>query len=131
MRKLATKSKGAPAVAVQPTVRRWRKARPRSGGWWLWREGGRDRIDKLLLTAGGNEVATDDEWEQATGKPAEHDGWVENYWEMTPTQKEMPGLWMKAPNDLGQQRKEGDVKMKAIEMPTYPIKDQLTIPEIN
>lgn len=56
-------------------------------------------MDKLLLTAGGTEVATDDEWEQATGKPAEHDGWVENYWEMTATsQNEMPGLWMKAPN---------------------------------
>jgi hypothetical protein len=80
-------------------VRRWRKSRPRSGGWWMWREGGRDRVDKLLLTAGGTEVATDDDWEQATGKPAEHDGWVENYWAMTATtQKEMPGLWMKAPN---------------------------------
>ena len=100
LKNLMSKKKSVTAVVSSDLVRRWRKARPRSGGWWLWREGGRDREERLLLCAGGTEVAGDSEWEQATGKPAEHDGWIENYWEMTATtQKEMPGLWMKAPNE--------------------------------
>ena len=77
-------------------IRRWRKKRPHCGGWWLWKEGNNEPI-KILLATGGTEVATDDEWEAATGRAANHDGWSENYWEMTSTtQAMMPGLWMQA-----------------------------------
>lgn len=76
--------------------RRYRTARPHCGGWWFWKEN--DKPVKLLLSDGGTEVATDDEWEAATGRPVEHDGWQENYWEITATtQKMMPGLWMQCP----------------------------------
>jgi hypothetical protein len=72
----------------------WLK-RPNRNGWWLWLEGGRGCRTELLLVVGkGMCIAEDDEWERATGKPAEHDGWVENYWEGTETtQSMMPGLW--------------------------------------
>ena len=104
------KTKSVKAVVEQPNrvargslrrmVRRWRKARPDSGGWWSWREGGRFRVYKLLLTPTGLSVASDDEWHRATGRKPETDGYTENYWEGTATtQKEMPGLWMKAPNE--------------------------------
>lgn len=73
----------------------WRR-RPNCGGWWEWMEKGSSRVEKLLLVPSGREVAGDDAWEQATGKRAEHDGFVENYWESTQTtQKMMPGLWRK------------------------------------
>ena len=61
-------------------------------------ENGSSRVEKLLLVPSGSEVAGDDAWEQETGRPAEHDGWVENYWESTETtQKMMPGLWRQCP----------------------------------
>ena len=86
-------------------VRRWRKSVPDRDGWWLWREDyGRDRTERLLIVCGRrhSEVAGDDEWEQATGKPAEHDGWVENYWEGTDT-KTMGGYWLQeTPNAAGE-----------------------------
>jgi hypothetical protein len=63
-------------------------------------EGGTQTPVKLLLCDDGSEVATDDDWEQATGQPAEHDGWVENYWECTETtQRMMPGLWRQCPQN--------------------------------
>jgi len=86
---------------VQRRVRRWRSAVPDSEGWWLWREDhDRDRTERLLIVCGSrhSEVAGDDEWEEATGEKAEHDGFVENYWEGTDT-KTMGGYWMKeSPN---------------------------------
>ncbi len=83
---------------MQRMVRRWRRARPHCGGWWEWMENGSSRVEKLLLVPCGSEVAGDDAWEQETGKPAEHDGSVENYWESTQTtQKMMPGLWRQCP----------------------------------
>jgi hypothetical protein len=83
----------------QRAVRRWRKVQPQSGGWWLWREGGHARVEKMLLTTTGQTVASDDDWHQATGRKPENDGYTENYWEGTATdQKMMPGLWMQAPN---------------------------------
>lgn len=83
--------------------RRWRKARPHCGGWWLWREGGGRRQEKVLLCDGGTEVATDDEWEKATGRNVDaYSG--DNYWEMTETtQDKMPGLWMQC-NPLEQDK---------------------------
>lgn len=76
-------------------VRRYRRQRPHCGGWWLWKEDGEHEPVRLLLADGGGEVADDDEWEAATGKPASIDGWEYNYWEMTSTdQRNMPGLWM-------------------------------------
>lgn len=87
-----------PILRTLRIVRRWRRARPHCGGWWEWMEGGRGRVERLLLCEGGEEVASDWEWEEETGKPAEHDGWVENYWESTATtQKMMPGLWRQCP----------------------------------
>lgn len=86
--------------SLRRMARRWRKSRPQSDGWWLYREGGRSRVEKILLIAGGASVASDDEWEQATGKPPENDAYTENYWEGTDTdQRMMPGLWMKAPSE--------------------------------
>lgn len=90
--------RASPGVPTGDLVRRWRRARPHCGGWWEWMEGGRGRVENLLLTACGKEVEGDDEWEQATGRKAEHDGWAENYWEGTATtQDEMPGLWRQPP----------------------------------
>ena len=81
--------------------RRYRTARPHCGGWWFWKEGhgfNYAKPAKLLLAEGGTEVATDDDWEAATGRPTEHDGWTENYWEMTATTQDMmPGVWMQCP----------------------------------
>lgn len=83
-----------PRRRVNPRRGRWSRTRPHCGGWWEWMENGSSRVEKLLLVPSGREVAGDDAWEQATGKPAGHDGWVENYWESTrTTQKMMPGLW--------------------------------------
>lgn len=79
-------------------VRRYRKARPHCGGWWFWKEDLYREPQKLLLCEDGSEVATDYEWERATGKKASHDGYEENYWEMTETtQRMMPGFWMQCP----------------------------------
>lgn len=75
-------------------ARRWRRARPHCGGWWLWQEDSSCQPARLLLSEGGTEVAADDEWECAMGRPPS-EVYSENYWEMTQTtQKEMPGLWM-------------------------------------
>lgn len=68
--------------------------RPTKSGWWLWREGGRDREEKLLLTDGGRYVATDSEWEEATNEKVEENGFNRNPWAMTATTKKMmPGKW--------------------------------------
>ncbi len=100
MKTLPKSRKTRKGSSLRRMVRRWRKTRPANDGWWLWREGGRSRVDKLLLSGGGRCVNSDVEWEQATGRPPEKDAWwTENYWEGTDTtQKMMPGLWMKAPN---------------------------------
>jgi hypothetical protein len=72
----------------------WSENRPDRNGWWEWREGGRDKIEKILLTADGNCVADDDEWGAAMGRSPEHKTYSENYWEGTDTtQQLMPGLW--------------------------------------
>lgn len=78
--------------------------RPRSGGWWEWYEGcntASECLDEspelVLLCHGGTEVVEDSEWSEATGRVAEHDGFVGNYWEITETtQAYMPGMWRKA-----------------------------------
>jgi hypothetical protein len=78
-------------------VRRWRRAVPDSEGWWLWREShDRARTERLLIVCGSkhSEVASDAEWEEATGEKASLDGFVANYWEGTDT-KTMGGYWMK------------------------------------
>lgn len=87
------------------------KERPDCNGWWFWFESGLDdegepRRDgvPLLITANGEIVAPDDEWGQATGlnlDELESSGWSYNYWESTyTTQKMMPGVWVKAPDDF-------------------------------
>ena len=77
-------------------VRRWRRARPQGGGWWMFREDGMNYDQTLWLCNDGSEVGSDEDWEQATGKTPLVDGWEKNYWELTPTtQVMMPGLWMK------------------------------------
>lgn len=91
-----TSSQSLPPAAGEAAVTQWLD-QPNSSGWWLWREGGRGREEKLLLTADGRRVADDDEWEQATGRKAEADGFQHNYWSGTETtQKMMPGTWSKA-----------------------------------
>jgi hypothetical protein len=92
------KTRLSPGVALYRRVRRWRLGRPHCGGWWEYRECGGRRVEKILLIPCGQEVVGDDEWEQATGRKAEHDGFVENYWDGTATtQNEMPGLWRQLP----------------------------------
>lgn len=79
-------------------MKEFTKDRPDSGGWWEWKEGGRGRVEKLLLTPSGLEVESDDEWEKEMGRNPSHDGFEENYWEGTETtQRMMPGTWRKLP----------------------------------
>jgi hypothetical protein len=73
-----------------------KKERPDRNGWWNWYESGSSTPEKILLTANGAVVASDDEWQQATGVHPENDvaGTNANYWEGTDTTQEMmPGLW--------------------------------------
>jgi hypothetical protein len=94
-------TENAPSASVQPVVRRWRRTVPDSEGWWLWREDyDRKRTERLLIVCESkhSEVAGDAEWEAATGEKAEHDGFVENYWEGTST-KTMGGYWMRESPD--------------------------------
>jgi hypothetical protein len=75
--------------------------RPNCNGWWIWRERGSSHRDERLLIAGnGAIVASDDEWEQETGRPAEDGAFSYNYWEGTDTTQEMmPGRWRLAPQN--------------------------------
>lgn len=56
-------------------TRRWRRKPPDKDGWWRFREDGIHE-ERILIVRGW--VASDDEWEQATGRaPVDS----ENYWE--------------------------------------------------
>lgn len=67
----------------------WSRTRPHCGGMWQWREGGRSRIETMLLTPCGKEVASVDDAEEGT---------PQYYWEQTETtQRMMPGLWRQLP----------------------------------
>lgn len=67
---------------------------PDRDGWWEWTENGERRPELVLVRGGGALVASDDEWEQATGSSPEHESYSENYWEGTETTPQMmPGRW--------------------------------------
>lgn len=63
----------------------WARARPNTGGRWLWREDYDRPAVELSLTKDGSEVADCGDAEEGT---------PQFYWEMTATsQHMMPGLW--------------------------------------
>ena len=84
-----------------------RLVRPDAAGWWDWyqgqsldddpEDGEGAGCERLLICDGGTHVVDDDEYEQVTGENPDKDGWHANFWEGTETtQKEMPGLWVRA-----------------------------------
>ena len=62
-------------------LRRWRRKPPDCDGWWRFREHGIRGEQRILVIE--KHVASDDEWEQATGYAPDGEGsGNENYWEI-------------------------------------------------
>lgn len=63
---------------------------PDKDGWWLFCEDGMHQVQRIIVIDG--EVASDEEWEQAMGRPPSN-VMCENYWEGTSVREMTDGTY--------------------------------------